>query len=218
MRRLTYDQLAGLALAALANARRMYDDAELLRDAGRIPSSFVLLGLAADELGKHLMVASFPAREDSDEQWQAFWKRMGRHEEKLGNSLISAWLFDPDLTDGPPDPGAFHRRRLSATYVDVRDGEVRSPVDTTSAADLANAFALIGRQLTFCEMMLASTDRNRLAATMSTLRETTASLPRGHATAWAMAKSLGIPDADAERFASLVAKQLTRRPSQSQSD
>lgn len=66
MRRLSTQQMAEVALAALANARRLLADATFLRVSGRTASAYVLAGLAADELGKHVLVASFFGREDTD--------------------------------------------------------------------------------------------------------------------------------------------------------
>lgn len=213
MRRLTSDQLAGLAMAALVNARRLFDDAEVLREAGRIPSSFALLGLAADELGKHVMVASVPARKESDEQWRTFWKRMGRHEAKLGNSLFGAWMSNPNDLGDPPDPGEFHRQRLSATYVDIRNGIVERPDDMISLTTLTEAFASIGRHLQLCERMLDLTDEPGLADAMDSVRAKAnegagsmfqRSISRRNI-AWMIAISNGVSDAEAERFAEFMA-------------
>src|SRR3954451_13467833 len=82
--RLTAQQAADVAIHALANARRMHDDAVFLRHAGRLPSAFMVAGLAADELGKHVIVTSFFGRNDTDAEWRKFWRRFRQHEAKLG--------------------------------------------------------------------------------------------------------------------------------------
>ena len=88
MNSLSSEQMAAVALESLANARRLYDDAVLLRQADRLPSAFMVAGLAADELGKHVLVAAFyGAREETDAEWRNFWRRFRNHESKLDNTL-----------------------------------------------------------------------------------------------------------------------------------
>jgi AbiV family abortive infection protein len=82
--------MAELSLAALANARRLFDDAVRLKADGRVASAYLLAGLAADELGKHVLVTSFYGREETDAEWRRFWRRFRDHQEKLGNSLLRA--------------------------------------------------------------------------------------------------------------------------------
>ncbi|MGC7268693.1 AbiV family abortive infection protein, partial [Mycobacteroides abscessus subsp. abscessus] len=84
--------MAETALEAMRNARRLLDDAAVLAEDDRLPSAFMLVGLAADELGKHILVASFFSRIPDDDDWRTFWRRFRRHTEKLGNSLMSSWL------------------------------------------------------------------------------------------------------------------------------
>jgi AbiV family abortive infection protein len=130
MKRLTYKQMAEVALEVLANARRLYNDAALLQRVGRLASAFMVAGLGADELGKHVLVASFyGSREDTDEQWRKFWRRFRNHQSKLGDALLGAWMADLFTEDPPPDVATFHQERLLSTYVDIGpDGAVTVPV------------------------------------------------------------------------------------------
>ena len=79
----------------------------------------MVAGLAADELGKHILVTSFYAREQTDEEWRKFWRRFRSHQSKLGDALLGAWAGDLVSEDPPPDVAEFHQERLRATYVDV---------------------------------------------------------------------------------------------------
>ena len=83
-----------MALEALVNARRLYDDAMSLRQSDRLPSAFMVAGLAADELGKHILVTSFCNRDQTDEEWRKFWRRFRNHQSKLGDALLNAWAGD----------------------------------------------------------------------------------------------------------------------------
>ncbi len=217
MRRLSDKQLAELAFAALANARRLYDDALLLREAGRAPSAFVLLGLAADELGKHMLVFAFPTRGNSNEQWRKFWRRMNSHEEKLGNALLAAWLLDPfDLGD-PPDRSAFHKQRLAATYVDFRDAGLQEPDAAINQVALDSAFGSIGPHLAYCERILSRTDPAALATSMQRARESKAARSDGNdvndrysSLAFAMAVAYGANEDEAAHFASVMVDHFPR--------
>lgn len=79
----------------------------------------MVAGLAADELGKHVLVNSFFLRDQADEEWRQVWRRFRSHESKLNDKLLMAWAGDL-ISEGPqPDAAAFHRKRLLATYVYV---------------------------------------------------------------------------------------------------
>lgn len=171
MRRLSPEQMADVALAALSNARRLLDDADLLRNAGRGASAYILGGLAADELGKHVLAASFYGRDDTAEEWRKFWTRFRRHQEKLGNTLISAWVGDLLADEAPPDVEGFHQRRLGATYVDIRpEGTIAVPDEIICEEDLENLLQLVRRELSFCETVLRGADCAQLAATFREIR------------------------------------------------
>jgi AbiV family abortive infection protein len=84
-------------------------------------------------LGKHVLVSSFFARDQTDEEWRKFWRRFRSHQEKLGDALLGAWAGDLFSEDPPPDAAAFHQERLLATYTDVSDdGTVSKPSDAVA--------------------------------------------------------------------------------------
>ena len=166
-------QMAEIALESLKNARRLYDDALLLREAGRLPSAFMTAGLAADELGKHVLVSSFfGAREETDEEWRKFWRRFRRHEEKLGDALMGAWAGDLLTDEPPPNISAFHSRRLASTYVDVSpDGAVvTTPSRLITLKEVNDLLDLLDQELRFCESMLAKATPEAFAKTLDGLR------------------------------------------------
>lgn len=206
--RLTSRQIAELSSATLASARRLFNDAKLLYDAGRLPSSFVLLGLSADELGKHVMVTAFcGAREDTDAEWEEFWARFRRHEAKLDVALVGAWLEDLlDLGD-PMNGRDLHKLRLAATYVDLDplDRLIMTP-DSVVTAELARRTLIqIGRYLEYCEFTMAHTDVDRLTEVFERARE--GPKPKRDRTltlAQRMASRYGLSSADAERLAKLT--------------
>jgi AbiV family abortive infection protein len=172
MMRLTPDQMAEIALAALANTRRLYDDALQLRKADRTPSAFLLAGLAADELGKHILVMSFyVTREDTDAEWRKFWRRFRFHEEKLGNALLGAWVGDLLNDEPPPSVKEFHQRRLAATYVDVgADGKVAVPSEKISDDELGAVLDKLSNELRYCETGLQGATPVTLGATLGAMR------------------------------------------------
>jgi AbiV family abortive infection protein len=173
MQRLAPEQMAEIVLAALSNARRLLDDAVLMTERGRTPTAFLLVGLAADELGKHVMVASFYGmRQESDDDWKKFWRRFRTHQEKLGDALWAAWAGDLLTEDPPPDVEAFHRRRLASTYVDVDDnGCIATPQSTVTTAELEEALARIKPELEFCERGFGAATPSALGAAFSRMRD-----------------------------------------------
>jgi AbiV family abortive infection protein len=149
------EQLVQIAAEALGNARRLFDDAVFLHDAGREASAFMVAGLAADELGKHLLVASFGyARRRDPEEWRTFKRRFRQHTAKLGNALMSAWIGDNSGTGAIPNPDAFHEERLAATYVDVaKDGAVTTPVALVTSARVDEVLATLRGEIEYCESL-----------------------------------------------------------------
>jgi AbiV family abortive infection protein len=163
--------MAHVALLALANARRLYEDAAALRHLSRLPSALMVAGLAADELGKHVLVASFYLRDQTDEEWRKFWRRFRRHESKLGDALLSAWAGDLLSEDPPPDVAAFHQERLLATYVDVSDdGSFSTPSEVVAKERVDQVLGLLERELAFCESVVAEKTPSQLAAAMESMR------------------------------------------------
>lgn len=163
--------MAEVALEALRNARDLFDDGILLFQNQRFPRAFALIGLAADELGKHILCTSFyGTRDGSDEDWRVFWRRFRRHQEKLGNSLFSAWAGDL-LSDAVPDVEAFHQLRLSATYVDIDGaGLVVTPQSCIDAAEVERAINQIGPEIAFCESVLRRATPSQLAHVLESLQ------------------------------------------------
>jgi AbiV family abortive infection protein len=180
MQRLSASQMAEIALEAMRNARRLLDDAAALARDKRLASAFMLAVLAADELGKHILVTSFYSREGTEDDWRKFWRRFRNHTEKLGDALLSAWIGDL-LADEPlPDVGEFPRQRLAATYVDVSDtGTVEIPSGAVSSKAFEATFNSIDRELRFCEKMLANATPESLRKVFESMRAS----PRGSALA-----------------------------------
>lgn len=171
MQRLSSEQMAETALEAMRNARRLLDDAAVLAEANRLPSAFMLVGLAADELGKHILVASFFSRAPDDDDWRSFWRRFRRHTEKLGNALMGSWLGDLFTDEPPPDAEHFHQRRLAATYVDVTaEGKIQTPTCTVTRQMFAESFDSIDRELQYCESVLAKSSPRQLAQVLESMR------------------------------------------------
>lgn len=219
MRRLTPEQMADLALASLSNARTLYDDAMLLRGSRRLAGAFVLAGLAMDEVGKHMLVASFyGARNDSDDEWRKFWRRFKAHQEKLGNALLSAWMGDLLNDDPPPDAKAFHIRRLAATYADVtEDGTVSVPSETITQAEVDDLLRKVAVELERCETGFKGATPETLGAVFSQMRdadetESVRGLIRilGHHAAFTYGVAIrnGTPHDDAMRLAQMASKVL----------
>jgi AbiV family abortive infection protein len=174
MKRLTSQQMAEVALEALKNARRLYDDAMILRIGDRLPSALMVAGLAADELGKHILVSSFYIRDQTEDEWRNFWKRFRRHEAKLDDALLSAWAGDLLSEDPPPDAAAFHQERLLATYVDVSDdGAVSTPSEVVVQQRVDKFLAMLKRGLEYCESVIARTTPLRFAAVLESMRTST---------------------------------------------
>lgn len=163
--------MAEVALEALVNARRLYDDAVSLRQGDRLPSALMVAGLAADELGKHVLVTSFYNRDQTDEEWRKFWRRFRNHQEKLGDALLGAWAGDLISEDPPPDAAEFHQERLLATYVDVTpDGTVSAPSQLVAKGRVDEILSLLQGELSFCESVVAQATPSQFAAALESMR------------------------------------------------
>jgi AbiV family abortive infection protein len=163
--------MAEIGLEALSNARRLYDDAASLRQGDRLPSALMVAGLAADELGKHILVSSFYAREQTDEEWHKFWRRFRSHQSKLGDTLLGAWAGDLISEDPPPDVARFHQERLLATYVDITaDGTVSAPSWVVRKERVDEILSLLQRELSFCESVFAEATPSQFAAALESMR------------------------------------------------
>lgn len=171
--RLTYEQMAAVSLASLANARRLYEDAIRLRDLGSHATAYCVAGLAVDELGKHILAASFfGGRDGSDGDWRTFWKRFRKHQDKLGNGLLFGWMGDLLSDDAPPDVEQFHKSRLDATYVEVDErGNVREPHEVVSRPQLSVLLERLHRELSFCEGVFENISAERLGEVLRAAHE-----------------------------------------------
>lgn len=216
-RRLGPEKMAELALAAPANARRLLHDARQLREAGGVASAFVLAGLAADELGKHVLVTSFyAARQESNEEWAESWRRFRNHQEKLGDFLWSAWASDLVTEDPQPNTQRFHQRRLTATYVDLGPSdEVTIPEQEIADEEFGRVVALIEQELAYCERMTRGASPDALAETFVTVRSSELGEQlRGlgesavGALAFAIPARTGVPPEEALRLANAIEKLL----------
>ena len=113
------------------NAESLLADAQLLFVHQRWARALVLAVLATEEAGKAILsTASLLPDDDLAELKQT------RHEDKLTAAALLAAGFTGDLSDlralfSQIDSGALHRRKLSAIYVDRRDGGVVSPSSVT---------------------------------------------------------------------------------------
>jgi hypothetical protein len=97
------------------------------------------------------MVLSFyGVQEDTDEEWEKFWRRFHNHEEKLGNALLGGWLGDMLTAEPLPDIDRFHRQRLAATYVDIEHDRRTAAAASVEPAGLqigGNAVGGLAEQL-----------------------------------------------------------------------
>ena len=131
----------------------------------------MVAGLAADELGKHVLVTSFYAREQTNEEWRKFWRRFRSHESKLGDVLLGAWAGDLASEDPPPDVAGFHQERLLATYVDVTaDGTVSAPSRVVRKERVDEILSLTQQELSFCESVFAGATPSQFAAALESMR------------------------------------------------
>jgi AbiV family abortive infection protein len=208
----TDGQLAEWALAALSNARRLYSDAVLLFDADRTASAMVLLGLATDEIGKHMMITAFPIRGASEPERKKFERRVRSHVEKVGNPLLMDWMLDPDAIGDPPDPAEFHRLRNSAIYSDLTVDGVTVPEKQVDRSRVAKNLAAMGRFLRYCEALTRGVDTAKLAATMKRGR-TAPPTNEERSSLWKRANLVasvnGVPEPEAARFATIVEAVMT---------
>lgn len=226
MRTLSAVQMAELAIEAMRNSRRLLEDAAALAEAQRLPSAFMLTGLAADELGKHILVASFYSREGTEDDWRKFWRRFRDHTEKLGDALIGAWIGDLLADEPPPRANDFHKQRLASTYVDISgDGTITTPTIAISREAFDAAFESIDRELTYCEGVLAHATPEQLGATLESMRtsphgraltELSEELGAEAAMAFAIALRSGMGASYATAFARQASRMLGHLGPQSQ--
>lgn len=168
---LTPLQLAELSLASLRNARRLFDDAVVLRSHGSAPGAFGSACLAAEELGKHMMVAPmFGIEEPTADDWRDFWKRWRQHTFKVGNMLWGQWVGDLQAEEIPAASDA-HSLRLKLTYVDIApDGTVMEPSDLADPGDIDEFLAALRGELEFYEQALGGIGAEALRDRLTEMR------------------------------------------------
>jgi len=149
---LNVDELDGLAHAVRVNARGLVDDARLLLEAGRYPRAFALAELAAEEVGKLVLVAATAIRValDVPVNWPRFWKHFRHHPPKAWNAALidrimavnaTAWIAGDVNAIVADTEGLEEARRQAALmpftkndalYVDHRRQHLKVPWETVS--------------------------------------------------------------------------------------
>lgn len=130
----TEDQLAhvvGYLRALQGNAEALLSDADLLFSHQRWARALALAVLALEEAGKAVLATSrlFPGDDLAE-------LKATRHEDKLMSASLVDVGFFGDLAElrthiGELDSRALHREKLSALYVDDREGGIRCPGSVT---------------------------------------------------------------------------------------
>lgn len=150
--------MAQVARGSLDNAVDLLSDARLLLASGRWPRAYALAVLAGEEYGKFQMTVSMAAT-SSDETvaWQKYWERFQRHDPKLttwrGQHVdLKDWgpLGSPGDTewlrawDGRSEQAKVTQgKKLSALYVDFRQGRVSLPRSAVSGDDARHLVAAV---------------------------------------------------------------------------
>ncbi len=138
---LTREQLKEGRLKALANARDLVDEAQLLHADARWPRVVFLCHIAAEELGKYIMLMSAFVELTVDPRqfdWNRFWKRFNSHHQKF--TLLTFWedLYltrtgDKSLSQSLEDLAAATRElntgKQKSLYADLTEGSFRAPRD-----------------------------------------------------------------------------------------
>lgn len=145
----TSDQLArdvAYLRALQGNAESLLRDADLLFSHGRWARALALAVLAMEEAGKAVLAT---ARLFPDDDLAEL--KPTRHEDKLTTAGLVEVGFLGDLSEvrtliGQLDSSALHREKLSALYVDQREGDLRCP--TSVAEERAEQVLAISRRIT----------------------------------------------------------------------
>jgi AbiV family abortive infection protein len=149
-------------LAALDNAERLAQDAEMLLREGRYPTAHALAVLALEEYGKHILCASATIRGHADPSyWRKFRRRFNSHRDKLRNALLLTGLLAKTEVEMEPldDLEAAARRRdfakLRGLYVDIDRGRVLDPTTTIAPKDAEETIAAVTRLLKLGRLVFA---------------------------------------------------------------
>jgi AbiV family abortive infection protein len=111
--------------AAIANARRLYEDAQALADGNRLPSALGLAILSIEEAGKVSIIRGI-AMCGSDEAARREWKRFRSHREKNAQWILAdlaskgaRTLEDlREVVDGKEHPAMLDRLKQHSFYTD----------------------------------------------------------------------------------------------------
>jgi AbiV family abortive infection protein len=157
-------KMASLANASLRNARRLLDDAQWLAQDERYASAFSSACLAADEIGKNvLIIAYFALSKDDPPTAKALRKHLKSHQTKLGTFVVYAFLTS--AAESVPNLTTLHERRLAATYTEpgVESEAVTYPPDTVVRQDYEETYDVIDRLLKLLEVSYLDAGTERLA-------------------------------------------------------
>lgn len=156
---LTREQLEEGRRKALENARELVDEAGLLHTNAHWPRVVFLCHIAAEELGKYIMLMSAFVEltvDPHDFDWNRFWKRFTSHSRKFTSlCLWEETHLGADEIVMSPESGEDYFENLAkavtmldtgkqkSLYADVMDGSFRSPND------------LFGEEIAFKALRLA---------------------------------------------------------------
>ena len=133
-------------LKALANARELVRDAEILFANERFPRTIFLCQIAGEEMGKYfdLLSAAIDMVVDGDLDWPKFWKWFKSHHEKLKMiTFFEDILLDQPCPDGYRDSVLTQVRNLEkgkqwALYADFIEGVPHHPAELFTREMAAN--------------------------------------------------------------------------------
>jgi len=160
--------LDALAQAAHDNARSLVDDARLLLEAKRYARAFALAELAAEELGKLILVAGTAIRValDLEVDWRRFWHRFRHHPSKAWNAALidrimavnaEAWIAGKvdaitadteGLSEAQRQATIMPLTKNDALYVDHRRGRLTEPSKAVTEEQARTIVSGVERLLT----------------------------------------------------------------------
>jgi AbiV family abortive infection protein len=149
---LSVDELDALAQAVRDNSQGLLLDAKLLMESKRYPRAFALAELAAEEVGKLILVAATAIRVavEMPVDWRRFWRNFRHHPPKAWNAALidrimavnaQAWAEGDVAAIMADAEGLQEARRQAelmppakndALYVDHRQGWLREPANEIS--------------------------------------------------------------------------------------
>jgi AbiV family abortive infection protein len=145
MKDLTLNDIYGVRVAVFGNALSLQKEAELLFQHEYFARAYLLAHFVTEELGKLVILAN-PAvalRKGESVDWRYITNRFPDHSEKVGagDALYAIGGLDPGVTTSDRIEwlkAAAHsvrervRRKNRATYVDVADNRIQSPLKNIS--------------------------------------------------------------------------------------